>query len=144
MMEERQKDNVIVILLDSVYSQCLGTGRTERSSTPFIDRLITEGLYTPNMYSMGPYTDAATKALFCSEPTMNGFGYYFGINASKNHFEVFHDNGYEIFGFYYPYYHVGRKTSKIIDHFNSIRVISSPLFLAIYHIFIPFSRICSR
>ena len=116
MMEERQKDNVIVILLDSVYSQCLGTGRTERSSTPFIDRLITEGLYTPNMYSMGPYTDAATKALFCSEPTMNGFGYYFGINASKNHFEVFHDNGYEIFGFYYPYYHVGRKTSKIIDH----------------------------
>ena len=110
-------NNVIVILMDSVYSECLGTGRTEKTSTPFLDKLKKEGIFIPNMYSFGPFTNAATKGLFCSTQTLNDYGYYFGINASKyNHFKVFKESGYETYGFYYPYYLISKENTKNIDH----------------------------
>ena len=110
-------DNVIFILIDSVYSDCLGVKRTEVSSTPFIDSLVNEGLFVPNIYSYGPYTDAATIGLYCGIPTLEKLGYFYGINLSEyNHFKLFHENGYETYGFYYPYYLVSDKTKKNVDH----------------------------
>lgn len=110
-------NNVIVLLMDSVFCACLGKQRTEISSTPFIDKLISEGTFIPNMYSFGPYTNAATKGLFCSNPTLEDYGYYYGINASEyNHYRFFKENGYETYGFYYPYYLLSNKTTKNIDH----------------------------
>lgn len=109
--------NVISVIVDSVYSECLGTGRTEISSTPFIDTLIQEGLYAPNTYSFGPYTDAATKGLYCFEPTLDNYGFYFSINAAHaTNFQVFMTAGYETIAFYYPYYLLSKKTSRYIDH----------------------------
>ena len=111
------KKNVITILVDSVFSECLSAGRTQESSTPFIDSLIENGIYTPNVYSYGPYTDAATKGLYSGHPTLRDYGYYYGLNSSEHyHFRTFHDNGYETYAFYYPYYLVGSKVRQYIDH----------------------------
>lgn len=126
-----KKNNVIVILVDSVYSDCLGSNRTKISSTPFIDSLIKDnGLYVPNIYSYGPYTNAATKGIFCGTETLNDYGYYFGINSSKyNHYKIFKENGYETYGFYYPYYLIDSKNSKYIDnHIFTSGFVFSPIW----------------
>ncbi len=110
-------NNVIFILIDSVFSECLGTLRTEVSSTPFIDSLAEESFFAKNVYSFAPYTDAATIGLYCGMPTLEALGYFFGINlAESNHFRLFAENGYETYGLYYPYYLVSNKTKKSIDH----------------------------
>lgn len=117
MIKVGYMNNVISILVDSVFSDCLSAGRTEESSTPFIDSLIENGVFSPNIYSYGPYTDAATKGLYCGAPSLKHYGYYYGLNSSNNyHFRTFHDNGYETYGFYYPYYLVGSKVRQYIDH----------------------------
>ena len=109
--------NVIFMLVDSIYSECMGCGRTEKSSTPSIDKMADEGFYANNVYSYGPYTDAATIGLYCANPTLENYGYYFGINtAPYNHFKIFKDAGYETFGLFYPYYLISSKTKKKIDH----------------------------
>ena len=111
------KKNVITILIDSVFSECLGNGRTEISSTPFIDELISNGIFSKNVYSYGPYTDAATKGLYSGKPTLSDYGYYYGLNSTESyHFKTFKDNGYETFAFYYPCYLLGSKVRKNIDH----------------------------
>ena len=110
-------NNVITILVDSVFSECISSRKTKASSTPFIDTLLKDSIYTPNMYSFGPYTNAATKGLYCSVPTLEDYGYYFGINASEyNPYRLFKENGYETYGFYYPYYLISNKTKRHIDH----------------------------
>lgn len=109
--------NVIVLLIDSVYSGCLGNNKTEISSTPFIDSLKDKSVFAPNVYSYGPYTDAASKALYCGNRTLDDYGYFFGLNSSEyNHFRLFSEKGYETFGVYYPYYLLGSNIVKYIDH----------------------------
>lgn len=111
------KSNVITILIDSVYSGCTGTQKTKTSSTPFIDSMLEHSFYAPNLYSYGPYTDAATKGLYCANRTLDDYGYFFGINSSEtNHFKIFKELGYETFGFYYPYYLIGSRVEQFIDH----------------------------
>ena len=63
--------------------ECIGKGKTKESSTPFLDSLLDNSIYAPNVYSYGPYTDAATKGLWCSMPTLSDYGYYFSINGSN-------------------------------------------------------------
>lgn len=110
-------NNVIVILIDSLNTKSLGTGRTKISSTPFMDKIAKEGLFANNFYSYGPYTDAATKGLFCGNRSLDDYGYYFGINSSKyNHYKIFKENGYETYGFFYPYYLISTNKQKDIDH----------------------------
>ena len=110
-------NNVIVLLIDSVFSECLGKNKTQISSTPFIDELVKESVFAPNIYSFGPYTDAATKGLYCGNRTLDDYGYYFGLNSSEyNHFKLFKENGYETYGIYYPYYLLSSKIEKNIDH----------------------------
>ena len=106
-----------MILMDSVTSDCLSTGRTATSSTPFLDKLISEGCFAPNLYFYGPYTDAATKGMYRGEPTLSDYGYYFQLNESaEKHYKIFKQNGYETYGFYYPYYINGPKIYQYIDH----------------------------
>ncbi len=110
-------NNVIVLLIDSVFSETLSSNKTDISVTPFIDSLKEKAIFAPNVYSYGPYTDAASKALYCGNRTLDDFGYFFGLNSSEyNHFRVFKENGYETFGVYYPYYLLSSKVEKDIDH----------------------------
>ena len=110
------KNNAILIMLDSVIMESISTGRCKVSPTPFMDSLRKEALWTTNLYSHGPYTDAATRSLYTGRNTLDDFGYFFKLNASPiTHYKAFKDNGYETIGFYYPYYMMGDNVTKYID-----------------------------
>lgn len=110
------KNNAILIMLDSVIMESISTGRCKVSPTPFLDSLRNEGLWTTNLYSHGPYTDAATHSLYTGRNTLDDFGYFFKLNTAPiNHYRAFHDNGYETIGFYYPYYMMGKNVTQFID-----------------------------
>ncbi len=110
-------DNVIVIMIDSLFSEGITANRTEESFTPFYDEMIQKSLYAPNVFSYGPYTDAATKGLFSGNPTLNNYGYYFGINNEEyNPYRVFKEAGYATYSFYYPYYLISSNVEEYIDH----------------------------
>lgn len=110
-------DNVVCILVDSVIFNCIGTTQYKITPTPFLDSLRREGISASKLYSPGPYTDAATKSLYTGRYALDDYGYYFKLNSSpSNHFNVFHENGYETYGLYYPYYMIGRDIKRDIDH----------------------------
>lgn len=110
------KNNAIMFMMDSVIMESVSTGRCKVSPTPFLDSLRKEGLWTTNLYSHGPYTDAATRSLYTGRNTLDDFGYFFKLNASPiTHYKAFKDNGYETIGFYYPYYMMGKNVTQYID-----------------------------
>lgn len=110
-------NNVISILVDSVDWNCISNKRTRVSLTPFIDMLSHESIVANNLYSQGPYTDAATKSLYTGMNCLDDFGYFFKLNTSSStHFNVFHNNGFETYGLYYPYYLLGKSIRQSIDH----------------------------
>lgn len=111
------QNNCITILIDSVFADCISSKKTSLTSTPFIDEIAKSSLVADNIYSYGPYTDAATIGLYNGIPTLSNFGYYYGINSSDyNHFRVFNENGYETYGLFYPYYLLSSKVRKYINH----------------------------
>lgn len=110
-------NNVICIFVDSVSWNSVGTNRAKISPTPFIDSLKTESITATNLYSHGPYTDAAKRSLFTGRNCLDDFGYYFKMNTSPiSDFKLFHDAGYETYGFYYPFFMFGDNVKKYIDH----------------------------
>ena len=105
-----------MFMIDSVLMESVNTGRCKISPTPFMDSLRKEGLWTTNLYSHGPYTDAATRSLYTGRNTLDDFGYFFKLNTSPiTHYKAFKDNGYETIGFYYPYYMMGDNVTRYID-----------------------------
>lgn len=111
------KNNVICIFVDSVAWECVGTTRAKISPTPFLDSLKDESITASKLYSHGPYTEAAKRSLFTGRNCMDDFGYYFKFNSSPmTDFKLFHDAGYETYGFYYPFFMMGHNVKKYIDH----------------------------
>lgn len=109
-------NNAIMFMMDSVIMESVASGRCRVSPTPFLDSLRKESLWTTNLYSHGPYTDAATRSLYTGRNTLDDFGYFFKLNASPiTHYKAFKDNGYETIGFYYPYYMMGNNVTQYID-----------------------------
>lgn len=110
-------NNAICVLIDSVMWDYIGTKKSKVSSTPFIDSLKGESVVANNLFSYGPYTNAATRSLYTGRPALDDFGYYFQLNTSPvTHYKPFHDAGYETYGFYYPYYIIGKDIKEDIDH----------------------------
>ena len=111
------KNNAICFFVDSVTRNSLGTRQAKISPTPFLDSLKGESITTTNLYSHGPYTDAATHSLFTGRDCLDDFGYFFKLNtAPVHHYKAFHDAGYETYDFNYPYYIIGNDVNKYIDH----------------------------
>lgn len=111
-----KSNNAIMFMIDSVIWESVGTHRCKVSPTPFMDSLKKEGLWTNNLYSQGPYTDAATRSLYTGRNVLDDFGYFFKLNTSPiNHYKAFKDNGYETIAFYYPYYMMGNNVTQHID-----------------------------
>lgn len=111
--------NVISLVVDSVSYDFLDKKQIAISPTPFLDSLKKESIVATNLWSQGPYTDAATKGLFTGTNVLDDFGYYFKTNsAPENHFSVFKKNGYETIGFFYPFFIYGNKIRKDIDSIN--------------------------
>ena len=111
------KNNAICFFVDSVTWNSLGTRQAAVSPTPFLDSLKGESITTSNLYSHGPYTDAATHSLFTGRDCLDDFSYYFKLNTAPiHHYKAFHDAGYETYDFDYPYYIIGNDVVKYIDH----------------------------
>lgn len=111
------KNNVVFFFVDSVTWNFISTNAASVSPTPFLDSLKNESITTTNLYSHGPYTDAATRSLFTGRNCLDDFGYYFKLNTSPiTHYKAFHDAGYETYDFDYPYYMIGSEMKKYIDH----------------------------
>lgn len=111
------QNNVITIFLDSVSWNSIENHRASVDPMPFISSLKSESVTASKLYSHGPYTDAAVRSLFTGRNCLDDFGYYFRLNESPiNDFKLFHDAGYETYGFYYPFIMYGDKMKKYIDH----------------------------
>ena len=136
------KYNAITILVDSAVWECVGNTRTTVSATPFLDSLKKESITTTNLYSHDPFTDAATRSLYSGRNTLDDYSFFFKLNSSpSNHFKSFHDNGYETYGIYYPYYMYGKDIQKYIDHsFYS----SHFIFMSEWHTFMWFADIIKK
>ena len=110
-------NNVICIFVDSVVWECVGNTRARVSPTPFLDSLRKEAITTTNLYSHGPYTDAAKTSLFTGRNCLDDFGYYFRENSSPiNDFKLFHDAGFETYCLSYPFWLYGKNLRQYIDH----------------------------
>ena len=111
------KNNVISIFVDSVTWEAVGTKRAKVSPTPFLDSLKGESVTASNLYSHGPYTDAAKTSLYTGRNCLDDFGYYFRENTSPtSDFKLFHDEGYETYCFSYPFWLYGKNLRQYIDH----------------------------
>lgn len=109
-------NNVVCILVDSVFWEAIGNNRCAVSPTPFIDSLKNESLIATNLYSHGPYTDAATRSLFTGRNCLDDFGYYFKWNTSPiTHHKMFHDAGFETIALGYTYGMWGPTITDCID-----------------------------
>ena len=136
------KQNVISILVDSVVWECVGTTRAKVSATPFLDSLKSESITATNLYSHGPYTDAATKSLYTGRNALDDYSFFYKLNSSPiNHFRLFHENGYETFGIHYPYYMYGSEMRPYIDHYYYT---SHFIFTSEWHTFMFFSKIIKQ
>lgn len=111
------KYNAITILVDSVMWECVGNNRAAVSPTPFLDSLKGESLTASKLYSHAPFTDGATRSLYTGRNTLDDYSFFFKLNSSPtNHFQLFHDLGYETYGMFYAYYMYGKKMRESIDH----------------------------
>lgn len=111
------KNNVITIFIDSVSWNSIGHNRAAVNPMPFISSLRSESITASHLYSHGPYTDAAVRSLFTGRNCLDDFGYYYRLNTSPiNDFKLFHEAGYETYGFYYPFIMYGNEIKKYIDH----------------------------
>ena len=133
------KYNAITILVDSAVWECVGTTRAKVSATPFLDSLKEESITAINMYSHAPFTDAATRSLYSGRNTLDDYSFFFKLNSSpSNHFKSFHENGYETYGIYYPYYMYGKDIQQYIDHSYYS---SHFIFMSEWHTFMWFADI---
>lgn len=111
--------NVILIINDSMRYEAIGDNpiRWGKSATPFIDSIKNECLVANNMYSQGPYTEAAMKSLLTGRDLLDNGGYLYRFyNAPATIFEPFHDYGYETFYTCLPDFLFSKQTKKSIDH----------------------------
>lgn len=136
------KYNAITILVDSAVWECMGNTRTSVSATPFLDSLRNQSITATNMYSHAPFTDAATRSLYSGRNTLDDYSFFLKLNSSpSNHFKSFHDNGYETYGIYYPYYMYGNGIQKYIDHSYYS---SHFIFMSEWHTFMWFADILKK
>ena len=107
--------NVLFIVIDSVYEAIM---RENPDICPFIQSIKDQSLYFSNVYSQGPYTEAGTKGLLCSENTLDNETYLFRYSKAKNFISgIFHDNGYKTSSIIYP---TTLYNDKIIEKLDGI------------------------
>lgn len=136
------KYNAITILVDSVIWECVGTIRTKVSPTPFLDSLKAESLTATKLYSHAPFTDGATRSLYTGRNTLDDYSFFLKLNSSPiNHFQLFHEQGYETYGMYYAYYMYGSKIRANIDH---TYYTGDMIFMSEWHTFSFFAGILKK
>lgn len=96
--------SVVVILIDALSYENFKTNEYRETPMPFLNKLAKDGVECSNMYSIGPYTEAAIASCICGEKTLDNNGYLRGIaDCPKTLHEVFKNNGYKTYATYSPY-----------------------------------------
>lgn len=73
--------NIVHILIDAAGSFNIGASNTRNSPTPFLDSMIKNGLFSSNMQTQGPYTEAALISHLGGTNTMQNGGYLLGMTS---------------------------------------------------------------
>ena len=116
----KMKENVVFLVIDSLLYTRLGFKR-DLSPTPFIDEVVKKSIYADNMYSQGPFTEAAIMSLLTSSNTMDNGGYYKKLKyARKNIGEVFSENGYDTFHQFQPHIYPSSMKKGFSSHYYSV------------------------
>jgi len=111
--------NVVLIINDSMRYETIGDDqkRWGKTATPFIDSIKNNCLIANNMYSQGPYTEAAIKALITGRDLLDDGGYLYRFhNSPSTIFEPFHAKGYETFYTCCPDFLFSKEQKTNIDH----------------------------
>ena len=132
-----------MIVLDSFIYDKIGKQAYGVTTTPFLDKLKEKSLNTTNLYSPGPFTEAAVISLLSGNDSLNEGGYMHNLNTKKNHYiDVFYENGYELYNIFYPYFMYSDEVLKKIDHqFFSYDFIFNSVYLNRLEYFISLSNI---
>ena len=90
--------NVVFLVLESFLAEMIGSyDPAFKDLTPNFDALVKQGLWFPNFWSSGPYTNNAYAALLYGFPTLKNlavFGSKFGNRNFPNLFQTFQTKGY--------------------------------------------------
>lgn len=114
------KKNVIFLVIDSLLYTRLGKFRNY-SPTPFIDELMTTSVFTENMYSQAPFTEAAVISLLSSANTLDNGGYLKRFkNQKKTIGEIFQDRGYNTFHQFQPHIYPSSLKKGFSDIYYSV------------------------
>ncbi len=96
------KKNIIFIVVDSLYLKCLGE-HYGQTTTPYLDELKKKSIYYTQLFSQGPFTEAALMPLVTGNYTLAYGGY---INKFENSpytiYQEFFHNGYDVFHNFHP------------------------------------------
>ena len=96
--------NVIFILVDALGADFIGKTDFRNSTTPFFDKLKGRAIFTENMYSLAPYTEAALVATLGGEMTLDHGEYVKAINNCEVVLaEEYKNHGYFTISSFTPY-----------------------------------------
>ena len=93
--------NVLFIVVDSFGNK--NSQSLNFDVTPFLSELKQKSLYYSHMYSQAPYTEAAVMSMLCGHDTLDNGGYYYRYRDSKNLFDCFYENNYQVINYIQPH-----------------------------------------
>ena len=92
--------NIFCLIVDATSYQYMHDGY---GTTPFLDELSKKSHACKNVFSQGPYTEAALTPFYTGRDNLDGGGNYFrGEETPKNMFEAFSEAGYDVLNFTQP------------------------------------------
>ena len=94
--------NILFLIVDAM-SDAYTDINSAYSPTPFIDSLKRKGVYCSNVYSQGPYTEAALTPFYTGRDNLdNGGNFYRGDEVDKTTFEYLSEAGYDVLSYTQP------------------------------------------
>lgn len=97
--------NIIYIVVDSIFEECLGENKCGVSTTPFLDKFSQKCYVGKNFYSEAPFTEAALMATFSGQHTLSNGGYINKFEDTQmNLFKYYYEKGYDTYYNVFPNY----------------------------------------
>lgn len=94
------RKNIFCLVVDAMSFAYM---HDDYGTTPFINRIASQGHSCVNMFSQGPYTEAALTPFYTGADNMDFGGNFFrGNETPKTIFEAFNENGYDVLNYTQP------------------------------------------
>lgn len=122
------KENLVIIVLDSLSADEINDVRFGDSAMPFLHQLMKEGINVKNYYSQGSHTEAGLPGLICGEDSLDDNGYLHRFNdAPRTLFDYFHESGYDFYNFSWPRNYMPERINKYVKNYYTQSLIFSDL-----------------